>query len=338
MLALKEVAEGSFFYRFMQWEFYVTGEVFCFCEGILAKSLYICKHIHEFKNMKTIRLIYPQWQGGNIARWISGMPAADASRGYYLGAMLLDFLAPKTDDEIFTVPVSTDISERIETNGVLDRGIIKKQTKAALETLRIANPDRVVTLGGECSVSVLVFTYLADKYAGDVAIVWVDAHPDITLPGDDYNGYHAMALTACMGMGDEDIIGQLPAKISPVDVCIAGLRECEYPYIEKRVEELGLAHFSPSSLANDSSLLTDWLKHNNKSKVMVHFDMDVMDPADILAAVADGPSGGLKLTEAVRIINDIAAVKELVALTVAEPMPRLAIRLKNMLAELPLMK
>lgn len=288
--------------------------------------------------MKTIRLVYPQWQGGNIARWIPNIPAEDASRGYYLGAMLLNFLAPETENETFVVPISTDISKRIEKNGVLDHDIIEEQTKAALETLRIANPDKVVTLGGECSVSAPVFTYLADKYQGDVAIVWVDAHPDITLPDDDYNGYHAMALTACMGMGDKDIVGQLPAKISPVDVCLAGLRECEYPYIEKRVEELGIVHFSPEQLANDSGLLIDWLKRNDKTKVMVHFDMDVMDPADILAAVADGPAGGLKLTEVVRVINDIAAVKELVALTVAEPMPRLAIRLKNMLSNLPLMK
>ncbi len=288
--------------------------------------------------MKAIRLIYPQWQGGNIARWIPNIPSDDASRGYYLGAMLLNFLAPETANETFEVPVSTDISERIEKNGVLDHDIIKEQAKAALDTLRIANPDRVVTLGGECSVSAPVFTYLADKYGGDVAIVWVDAHPDITLPGDDYNGYHAMALTACMGMGDEDIVGQLPAKVSPADVCLAGLRECEYPYIEKRVEELGITHFSPSDLASDSSLLIDWLRNNDKSRVMVHFDMDVMDPADILAAVADGPAGGLKLTEVVRLINDIATVKELVALTVAEPMPRLAIRLKNMLSHLPLMK
>ena len=65
--------------------------------------------------------------------------------------------------------------------------------------------------------------------------------------------------------------------------------------------------------------------------------MDVMDPSDILAAVADGPDGGLKLKEVVRLINDIAREKELVALTVAEPMPRLAIRLKQMLSELPLL-
>ncbi len=288
--------------------------------------------------MKTIRLIYPQWQGGNIARWIPNISAEDASRGYYLGSMLLNFLAPATNNETFTVPVTTDFSERIEKNGVLDHDIIASQVKAALDTLRVANPDKVVTLGGECSVSTPVFSYLAEKYKGDVAIVWIDAHPDITLPGDDYNGYHAMALTACMGMGDKDIVGQLPASVSPGAVCLAGLRECEYPYIEKRVEQLGLTHFSPKELMDDSRLLIDWLNKSGKSKVMVHFDMDVMDPSDILAAVADGPEGGMKLNEVIRLINDIAATKELVALTVAEPMPRLAIRLKKMLDQLPLIK
>lgn len=287
--------------------------------------------------MKTIRLKYPQWQGANIAHWLPNLPEKEASRGYYLGAMLLDFLAPKTENETYTVPVSTDIAERMEKNGVLDHDIIVKQTRAAIDTLNIANPDRVVTLGGECSVSVPVFSYLAQKYDGDVAIVWIDAHPDITLPGDDYNGYHAMALSACMGNGDNEIIDILPAKVSPQNICLAGLRECEYPYIEKRVEELGLKHFSPLQLASDSGSLIEWLISTGKNRVMIHFDMDVMDPADILAAVADGPEGGLKLKEVVRLINDIATTKELVALTVAEPMPRLAIRLKDMLSRLPLL-
>lgn len=286
--------------------------------------------------MKTIRLIYPQWQGGNIARWIPDIPAEDSSRGYYLGAMLLNFLAPKTNAETYTVAVSTDISERKEIDGVLDRDIIAYQTRAALDTLTIANPDKVATLGGECSVSTPVFSYLANKYADDVAIVWIDAHPDITLPGDEYNGYHAMALIACMGMGDEKIVGQLPGKVSPGDVCLAGLRDTEFPYIAKRIDDLGLTHFSPADLAETSQPVVDWLKARGKSKVMVHFDMDVMDPSDILAAVADGPEGGMKLNEVVRLINDIAKVKDIVALTVAEPMPRLAIKLKSMLSRLPL--
>lgn len=287
---------------------------------------------------KIIRLIYPQWQGGNIARWIQGIPAEESSRGYYLGAMLLDFLAPKTRNETFTVPVSTDITERTETDGVLDRDPIAAQTKAALDILSIANPDKVVTLGGECSVSVAPFTYLAHKYNGDVAIVWIDAHPDCTLPEDDYNGFHAMALSACMGLGDSKIVSQLPAKVSPCNICLAGIREYEYPYVEERVEQSGIERFSPSVLAKDSTPVVEWLQKSGKSRVMVHFDMDVMDPADILAAVADGPEGGMKLDEVVRLINDIASEKELVALTVAEPMPRIAIRLKNMLCQLPLMK
>ena len=286
---------------------------------------------------KTIRLIYPQWQGADIARWLPSLPPDDASRGYYLGSMLLEFLAPKSNYETFRVPVSTDISNRIVKDGVLDRDTLSLQTSAALDTLRVANPDKVVTLGGECSVSVPVFTYLASKYGDDVAVVWVDAHPDITLPGDDYTGYHAMALTAIMGKGDKEISGQLPGKVSADKICLAGLRECEYPYIEKRVEELGLKHFSPFELSADSTPVIEWLRKSGVSKVMIHFDMDVMDPSDILAAVADGPEGGLKLKEVVRLINDIAREKELVALTVAEPMPRLAIRLKQMLSELPLL-
>ncbi|MBD5241913.1 MAG: arginase family protein [Barnesiella sp.] len=286
---------------------------------------------------KTIRLIYPQWQGADIARWIPQLDPEEASRGYYLGSMLLEFLAPKSDCETFSVPVSTDISKRTASGGVLDRDVLALQTKGALDTLKIANPDKVVTLGGECSVSVPVFTYLADKYSDDVVIVWIDAHPDITLPGDDYTGYHAMALSAIMGNGATEIIGQLPVKISPERICLAGLRECEYPYIEKRVDDFGLAHFSPAELASNSEPVIDWLRKSGASKVMIHFDMDVMDPADILAAVADDPEGGLKLKEVVRLINDVAREKELVALTVAEPMPRLAIRLKQMLSELPLL-
>lgn len=285
---------------------------------------------------KTIRLVYPQWQGANIAKWIPEIPAEDVSRGYFLGSMLLNYLAPKSDCETFTVPVSTDISERIEADGVLDRDILALQTKAALDTLRIADPDKVVTLGGECSVSVPVFSYLASKYGDDVAIVWIDAHPDITLPGDDYNGYHAMALSAIMGHGDRHIISQLPESVSSDRICLAGLRDCEYPYIEKRIEEFGLTHFAPDELSHSSRPVTEWLRGLSVSKVMVHFDMDVLNPADMLAAVADGPEGGLSLHDAVRLINDISKEKELVALTVAEPMPRIAIRLKRMLSELPL--
>ena len=58
------------------------------------------------KKTSAVRLIYPQWQGGIVAHWMPDIPAEDASRGYYLGAQLLNMLAPESSQEVIEVPVS----------------------------------------------------------------------------------------------------------------------------------------------------------------------------------------------------------------------------------------
>lgn len=288
--------------------------------------------------MKTIRLIYPQWQGAKITHWIPEIEdPEEASRGYYLGAQLLNFLAPDNGQITLTVPVATEIAERKVTDGVMDRDALVEQTKAALEILKAENPDKIVTLGGECSVSVVPFTYLADKYADDVAMIWIDAHPDITLPDDVYPGYHAMAVTACMGLGNENIISKLPAKIDPEKILLIGIRDWERDEIKARQQQYGIRHLTPEDVREDSDAVSEWLKSCGASRVVIHFDMDVLVPMEIIAAVGTVPNG-MKIAEVVRVINDIAREKEIVGLTVAEPMPRTAIRIKNMLSQLPLLK
>lgn len=289
------------------------------------------------KRTKTVRLVYPQWQGACITGLIPELPAEDASQGYYLGAMLLHFLAPQSGQQTLTVPVSTDTAERKAVDGVTDRDTILRQTKAALEMLRAADPDKIVTLGGECSVSVAPFTYLANRYPGEVAMIWIDAHPDLTLPGDVYPAFHAMAVTACMGYGDRRIVSALPAKIPPSKILYIGLRNWERDQIEERQKQYGIKHFAKEEVAANSDPIRAWLKTCGASKAVVHFDMDVLDPAEIVAAVGTDPDG-MTIEQTVRIINDIAAATELVGLTVAEPMPRTAIRIRNMLHELPLLK
>jgi hypothetical protein len=65
--------------------------------------------------------------------------------------------------------------------------------------------------------------------------------------------------------------------------------------------------------------------------------MDVLDPSEIVAAVGTDPEG-MKMEAVIRVINDIAVEKEIVGLTIAEPMPRTVIRIKDMLNRLPLLK
>ncbi|PPS20780.1 arginase family protein [Brachyspira murdochii] len=286
---------------------------------------------------KTIRLIYPQWQGGIISHWIKELKPEDSSRGYYLGAKLLSILAPQNNNhETLEVPVSLDIKNREIKNGIIDYDFILSQTKNALDILNKNNPDKIITFGGECSVSVVPFTYLNKKYDNDIALIWIDAHPDITLPEDNtYAGYHAMAVSACMGNVDKDISSILPSKISADRILFIGLRDWEREEIRIRQKEYGIKHFAPEEISKSSECIIKWLKECKASKVFIHFDLDVLEPNEIIAAVGVSPNG-MKINEVVRVINDIAREKELVGLTIAEHMPKIEILMKNMMAELPL--
>ena len=292
------------------------------------------------KSMKdkssTLRMIYPQWQGGIVSHLLPELQPDDASRGYYLGAHLLNFLAPESNQQTVEVPVSLDINDRASENGINSYRAILKQTKVALDILNENKPERIVVLGGDCAVSVVPFTYLAAQYPDDVAIVWIDAHPDINLPNDVYEGYHAMALTACLGMGDKEIMNTLPTKVDASKSLIVGIREWDNG-MQERQAKLGIKGLSSAEVANNSSPILDWLKGTGASKVVIHFDMDVLDPNDLIAAVGVVPDG-MKIEEVVRVINDISKEYDVVGLTVAEPMPRVAIKIRNMLNELPLLK
>ncbi|OCR18149.1 arginase family protein [Helicobacter pullorum] len=287
--------------------------------------------------MNTLRLIYPQWQGGDIASLVPELNKEDSSLGYYLGAELLEFLAPKSlTSKTAKVPISLEYPKsgvRESKNGILNYDEIVAQSKAALEILNTHKPDKILTLGGECSVSIVPFSYLANKYKDDVAIVWIDAHKDLNLQGDSYEGYHAMALAACFGLIDKEGIAKiLPAHFSPKDSILVGVRDFEGK--KERCEKIGVKALSPDE-ARDSTKLLEWLKSRGKSKVVVHFDLDVLDPSELIMAVGV-VENGLKIAEVVNLINDMDKNYDLVGLSIAEHMPRVAIKLRNMMRELPL--
>ena len=70
--------------------------------------------------------------------------------------------------------------------------------------------------------------------------------------------------------------------------------------------------------------------------MLIHFDMDVLEPSEIIPAVCVVPHG-LRMDDVVRIITTVAQQFDLVGLTIAEPMPRTTICLREMLSKLPLL-
>ncbi|HWI01851.1 MAG TPA: arginase family protein [Propionibacteriaceae bacterium] len=209
-----------------------------------------------------------------------------------------------------------------------------EQLARALEVIGQHNPARIATLGGECSVSVAPFSVLADRYGDDLAIVWIDSHPDVGTGDSEYPGYHAMAVSALTGYGDPDVQAVLPATVSADRVALVGLHswtDADYPHLA----EWGLQSFSPEELRGSSGPLLEWLAATGCSRVAIHFDVDTIDSNEIVLGLGAEPNG-LTSAEVRRIVGDIEQAVDVVGFTIAEFFPRQVMHLRQILRDFPL--
>jgi arginase len=115
------------------------------------------------------------------------------------------------------------LAHRDPRDGIEAKEVIVPQLARAFEVIREHDPARIITLGGECAVSVAPFAELARRYGDDLAIVWIDSNPDVGTPASQYPGFHAMAVAVLIGHGDADVLKLLPATVSADRVALVGL-------------------------------------------------------------------------------------------------------------------
>ncbi|WP_433305622.1 arginase family protein [Actinoplanes sp. CA-030573] len=286
----------------------------------------------------TLRLIWPQWQGAgtsSVRELAPEFPFDVARRGYAVGSAVLAAVLPAHDGPTAAVPVAMDDTGLALRDGIEAKDVVVTQLGEALAVIREHDPERIVTLGGECAVSVAPFASLAARYGDDLAIVWIDSHPDLGTPASDYPGFHAMALGALTGHGDREVLGLLPATVPAARVAVAGLHawnEQEHG----NLDAWGVHDFAPADLRTTSQPLLDWLAGTGCSKVALHFDVGTIDSNEIvlgLGAEADGLTGA----QARRVVADLSAAADVVGLTIAEFIPRQVMHLRQLLAGFPLL-
>jgi arginase len=164
----------------------------------------------------TLRLNWPQWQGASVEAVLtlfSEVPFEEARRGYAVGAAVLNAVLPAHIGPTALVPVESGDRGLSKQDGIEAKEAVVAQLAAALEVIGRHHPGRILTLGGECSVSVAPFSWLAGRYGDDLAVLWIDSHPDVGTPASHYPGYHAMAVAVLTGHGDPDVLRLLPATI-----------------------------------------------------------------------------------------------------------------------------
>ena len=157
-----------------------------------------------------------------------------------------------------------------------------------------------ITIGGDCGVELAAVSHVADQ--GDIALIWFDAHADLNTPASSPSSvFNGMVLRTLLGDGDPGLVPARP--VSPANVILVGARELDPPE-EDYLSESGITLIEVDSLT--PKRLVDAVKKTGATRVYIHVDFDVLDPAELEGLDSPVPFG---LT-ATALIESIRAIKE----------------------------
>lgn len=280
--------------------------------------------------MKTIRLLYPDHVSGGLET-------------YYFGAHLMAHILPENDAQplVKVNVVSPDGQEKTVVDGIYGKPEVVAGIVDAKAKLKAEAPDKVITIGGNCLVSLASFDYLHGKYE-NTGIVWIDAHPDVSTPADGYPNAHAMVLGSLLGGGDGSLTGLMENQyFKPNEVLYVGLQGL-HEYQSKFLDGCGVSY----KVQTDSFVSLEEIESfiNRFDHILVHLDVDVLDERFFHSTyfanpelVGDGSGGGRMtmdtLTETLNIITKHADV---VGFTIAEYLPFDEYRLHKMFSGIKL--
>lgn len=280
--------------------------------------------------MKTIRLLYPDYVSGGLDT-------------YYFGANLLAHILPKNKNQPL---IKVDIAQpnsanKIITDGIYAKGEVLSGIQNAMAKIEKENPDKIITIGGNCLVSLAPFDYLHGKYK-NTGIVWIDAHPDVSSPKDGYPNAHAMVLGSLMGYGDNSLSNMMKNnKFNPDEILYVGLQNL-HDYQKNFLNNTGVNYKIQTNKFISNNEIHKFIKRFDH--ILVHFDIDVLDEHFFHSTyfanselVGDGAGGGKmtieKLTEILRCITDNS---DIVGFTIAEYLPFDEHKLYKILTEIKL--
>jgi arginase len=183
-----------------------------------------------------------------------------------------------------------------------------------------------VVLGGDCTLAAAAAAGARQALDQAVGLIFLDANADLNTPETTPSGYlHGMALALALGRGDPialAALGSSPA-VQPSHVALVGFRELD-PGEHAPLGELGLA--LPASAASklgmrvSAALVLEGVE-NGDGPVVIHLDVDVIDPAEMPAKDVTTPGAALSLAEVSDLVTAIVASPRVVALEVAEYNP-----------------
>lgn len=239
-----------------------------------------------------------QWQGSPSTRAMSLVDGTEAIVGDLPRAA------------VTRVDVPLEAGESLAT-GVHRASSLLRVQESLREALR-PHREPVVVVGGDCSVSVPAIGHVAGE---DLAVVWFDAHPDLHSPETSVSGaFSGMALRAVIGGGAAQLALGAGEAVPAERVVLVGARSLDDAE-SVHLGETAITVVPAADLAHPEALV-DAVAATGASRVYVHVDLDVLDPAE-LGGVADPMPFGTTRAELVTVIRALRERFEYAGATVA---------------------
>lgn len=224
-------------------------------------------------------LVVPQWQGSPSSRAMQLIDGAQAIAGDL----------PRSATTVLDVPMEAGeaLGSGIHRLSALQR--VRGMIADALDAHDVAAPNEpVLTIGGDCGIALAPIAHAARRSPG-LAVVWIDAHPDLNSPESSPSGAFAgMVLRAVIGDGDAGL-SLAPGTVPAERVVVGGARSFDDAELEV-VESRGIAALTVDAL-RDADALAEAVTSTGADAVYVHVDIDALDPAEVAGNAHPEPFG-----------------------------------------------
>lgn len=244
-------------------------------------------------------VVVPQWQGSPSSRAMQLIDGAQAIAGDL----------PRAATTVLEVP--------IEAGEALGTGVRRLSSLLRIRSLvaeAIAGWDEhVLVVGGDCGIAIAPVARAVERHPR-LALVWIDAHPDLNAADTSPSGAFAgMVLRAILGEGPDGLALDAGA-VAPSRVVLAGARSFDAAE-QSFVDDNGIAVVAPTALADPEALVAA-VRATGADAVYLHVDVDALDPAAIAGNAHPEPFG-IPLGELTAAISRLRAAFPLAGASIA---------------------
>lgn len=204
---------------------------------------------------------------------------------------------------------------------------VATQVATRIEALR--DHGRIpLLLGGDCTITLGVITGLLRKMPDDVGLLYLDGDIDLNTPATTHSGIlDGMGIAHVIGLADNALsaIGPRQPLLPDERILLFGYDPAEQEAFQLETLEHRKMFSYASTVVRDDPRATAGLAldklQRQANRILLHFDVDVIDSTDM--PLGDFPhfNAGLSFDEAMTCLNVFLAAPSLAAFVITEINP-----------------